>query len=408
MTATTNGLARILPKFAVIAAMNMGGIASADPIQVTTNTGTTVTLYGFAQLDAAWESQRSAPAPGNLAYFASSGTNKIVQSGEWNFTADNTRFGFNIAGPSDSGKSFKLAGKLELDFYGGGASENNPVPRLRLAYGTVAFPGVGLTLLAGQAWDVISPLAPPTINAGILWLGGNLGVRRPQFRASEIVPISGGKWEIIGAVTRSIGVASPYVAASTDGGHDADIPAFQGRTAISLPLWVEKQSATLGVSGHFGQEDVLRQDTTYKTLNSWSANVDLELPLAEFLSLVGEAQYGANLDAYQGGIGQGITKRTIGGVGSAVNVEGWGGWAALRLKAGSSVSLNIGVGVDSVHASTIADGAATRNVNAFANVAYNLTPNSRVGLELERIQTDYKAARYQELWRVQSAYTYSF
>lgn len=408
MIATTNGPSRLLPKIAVIFSIALGGTASADPIQVTTSTGTAVSVYGFAQLDASWENQRSAPAPGNLAYYAQSGTSKIVRSGEWNLTADNSRFGFNIAGPADSAKPFKLGGKLEFDLYGGGSSENNPVPRLRLAYGTVAFPGIGLTLLAGQAWDVISPLNPPTVNAGILWLGGNLGVRRPQFRATEIVPISDGKWEVTGAVTRSIGVASPYVAASTDGGHDADIPAFQARTAITFPLWVDKQGATLGVSGHFGQEDVLQSDTSYKTLNSWSANVDLELPLADFLSLVGEAQYGANLDAYQGGIGQGLTKRTIDGVGSAVDVEGFGGWAALRLKVGSSISLNIGAGVDSVHASTVADGGATRNTNAFANVAYNLTPNSRVALEVERIQTDFKAADHQDLWRTQTAYTYSF
>jgi hypothetical protein len=361
-------------------------------------------------LDASWENQRSAPAPGNLAYYALSGTNRAVHSGEWNWTADGTRFGINIAGPADTAKPFKLGGKLEFDLYGGGTSENNPVPRLRLAFGTVAFPGIGLTLLAGQAWDVFSPLNAPTINAGILWLGGNLGVRRPQFRATEIVPVgSAAKWEITGAVTRSIGVASPYLGAiSTDGGHDADIPAFQGRTAIALPLWVEKQNATLGVSGHFGKEDVLLADTTYKTLNSWSANVDLELPLADFVSLVGEGFFGANLDAYQGGIGQGLTKRTINGVGSVVNVEGLGGWIALRLKAGASVNVNIGLGVDSVHASTVNSGDRTRNTNAFANVAYKLTPNSQVGLEVERIETDYKDARFQRAWRTESAYTYSF
>jgi len=379
----------------------VGAPALADS-QITTVGGATLGIYGLVQLDGAWENHRGYSAPGNNVVWAQTGN--IAQSGEWNFTADNTRLGFNIAGPD--GDNFKLAGKLEFDFYGGGNAENTPVPRLRHGYGTVSFPKLGLSFLAGQSWDVIAPVNVPTVNAGVLYYAGNLGsTRRPQFRATENVTLPGdGKWEITAAVVRSIGQASPFVAASTDAGHDADIPAFEGRTAVTLPLWVEKQAVTLGVSGLYGEEDVLL-DTfgNIQTVKVWAGAVDLELPLAKFVSLAGEGFYGGNLDAYQGGIGQGFTK-----VGNRViNVEGWGGWAALRFKFGP-VTANLGGGLDSVHASTVAAGGRTRNTNAFGNVGYNLNGNSKVAFEVERIETDYKAGKSEELWRTQAAYTYSF
>ena len=392
--------------FAVTMIVALGATTWGEPIQVVTSSGAAITLYGITQLDASWDNHRAGPSPGNLAYWAE--TVRASQRGEWNITADNTKLGLNIVGP-DSGKLYKLGGKVEIDFLGNAGAENTPVPRLRLGYGTLSLPGLGLTVLAGQTWDVIAPLNAPTLNPGALWLGGNIGYRRPQFRVTEAVALpSNGKIEIAAAVARSIGVASPFLpTVSTDGGHDADIPVFQGRAAVSLPLWVPKQAATLGVSGHFGEEDILLDTTegaNYKTLNSWSADVDLELPLADFVSLVGESFYGANLDAYQGGIGQGITK--IGA--TVVNVEGWGGWAAMRFKICPTLNLNAGLGVDSVHASTVANSGKTRNVNAFVNTSYNPAPAVKVGVELERIETDYKSGACERLWRSEAVFAYSF
>lgn len=397
---------KIIPKAAVVLTL-ISCAASADALQVATASGASITLYGTAQFDASWENHRGISTPGNLAYYADVG--RTAQSGEWNITAMNSRLGVNLTGP-DSGKAFKLGGKIEVDFGSTAAYvENQPVVRLRLGYGTLTFPSLGLSFLAGQAADVFSPLGAPTINTGGLWFGGNVGYRRPQFRVTETVPVGGAKIEVAGAVARSIGTAG-YLG-QADGGHDADIPVFEGRAAVGAPLWVGKQSATIGFSGHFGQEDVLLRDTSYKTLNSWSINVDLELPLASFLSLVGEADYGANLDAYMGGINQGFTKRAGATVNdsTATNVDGWGGWAALRLKVGSQLNFNLGFGVDSVHASKINANKPMRNTNAFVNTNYYLAPNSRIGLELERIETDYKAVQAsQRLWRTQAVYAYSF
>lgn len=376
-----------------------GTTVHADPLQVSTASGVTLGLYGFAQLDGSWESQRANPAPGNFATWALTG--KGAHSGEWNWTADNTRLGVNLSGPD--GENFKLSGKVEFDFYGGGSSENNPVPRLRHGYGTVAFPKIGLSFLAGQTWDLVAPLNVPTLNAGVLYNAGNLGnARRPQLRVTETVALlANGKWEIAAAVARTIGNATNTYAtgSAVDAGHDADIPTFQGRTAVSLPLWVEKQPAILGVSGHYAQEALLQSDYSYKNVDSWSGAVDLELPLVSILSLAGEGWRGGDLSTYNGGIGQGIV--------NGVAVEGWGGWLALRLKLGA-VTANLGGGLDSVQASKVAAGGRTRNTAAFGNVGYNLNANSKVAIELQRLETDYKAGASEELWRTQLAYSYSF
>jgi hypothetical protein len=393
MTATKTS--PTLRRAAVLLAL-AGAATQADPLQVSTASGVKASLYGFVQLDGSWENQRAYPDPGNYAVWAQTGL--AAASGEWNWTADNSRLGVNLAGPD--GEGLALAGKLEFDFYGGG-TQNAPVPRLRHAYGTVSFPKAGLSFLAGQTWDLVAPLNVPTLNAGVLYYAGNLGnARRPQLRVTETVALPGnGKWEIAAAVARTIGNATNAAASGSDAGHDADIPTFQGRTAVSLPLWVEKQPATLGVSGHYAQEALLQPDYSYKNVDSWSGAVDLELPLVSVLSLAGEGWRGGDLSTYNGGIGQGIV--------NGVAVEGWGGWFALRLKVGA-VTANLGGGLDSVQASKVAAGGRTRNTSAFGNVGYNLNASSKVAVELQRLETDYKGGASEELWRTQLAYSYSF
>ena len=45
-------------------------------------------------------------------------------------------------------------------------------------------------LLAGQTWDVISPLNPGMLMYSVGWEAGNIGYRRAQFRAERYVAIS--------------------------------------------------------------------------------------------------------------------------------------------------------------------------------------------------------------------------
>ncbi len=74
-----------------------------------------------------------------------------------------------------------LSGKLELDFENGG-SESREIIRIRHAY--LQLKKDDVSILAGQTWDLFSPLFPTVDNDTLLWNAGNVGDRRPQFRVS--------------------------------------------------------------------------------------------------------------------------------------------------------------------------------------------------------------------------------
>ena len=250
---------------------------AAEPISVTTKTGVTATLYGFASLNAAYEDSKS--NNGNFANFVAASDLTNENDGGWHLTPNLTRIGFNLSSGDDS-TYFKANGKVEIDFYGGG-SANNPNPRLRHGYGEISFGKTGFSILGGQTWDVISPLVTPTLNAGVLNNSGDAGLRRAQLRLTEKIPVGEGSVDIAAAVVRTIGENQPYNSSSaSETGTDADIPTFQGRIGIALPLWVDNKKAGLGVSGHYGQEEI-DLDATGKTkdIPTWSANVDLTLPI---------------------------------------------------------------------------------------------------------------------------------
>ena len=44
--------------------------------------------------------------------------------------------------------------------------------------------------MAGQNWDLMSPLLPSTVNYSVGWAGGNIGFRRMQLRADRYLHFS--------------------------------------------------------------------------------------------------------------------------------------------------------------------------------------------------------------------------
>ena len=61
--------------------------------------------------------------------------------------------------------------------------ENKPTIMLRHAY--VEVKDDDFRFLAGQTWDVISPLNPNMLMYSVGWDGGNIGYRRAQFRGER-------------------------------------------------------------------------------------------------------------------------------------------------------------------------------------------------------------------------------
>ena len=404
MNLTKNTTAKIILASAIAA-------FSAEPISVTTKSGVTTTLYGFASLNAAYEDSKS--NNGNFANFVAASDITNENDGGWHLTPNLTRIGVNLSSGDDT-TYFKANGKVEVDFYGGG-SGNAPNPRLRHGYGEISFGKTGFSILGGQTWDVISPLVTPTLNAGVLNNSGDAGLRRAQLRLTEKIPVAGGSVDIAAAVVRTIGENQPYnTTSASETGTDADIPTFQGRIGIAVPLWVKDKKFGLGVSGHYGKEEIDLDDTgDTKDIPTWSANVDLNLPITGTVAVLGEGFIGENLDTYAAGIGRGFVANANDPE-SVKSIKAYGGWFALQAKLIQKLAVNAGAGLDKLDRDDIETvGGREQNISVFANATYNLTDAFSLGFEYLHIQTDYLTAGTQkvkeaDLNRYQLSATYGF
>ncbi len=373
---------------------------------VSTSSGTKIQFYGFARFDASYDNGKI--YPGNIALWAWP-ENQNRHDGEWNLTAGSSRLGLNLSGPDT--EKIKLTGTIEFDFLGGG-TENNMTPRMRHAYFKAYWPASDFSILAGQTWDLHSSLIPFVDDSAIMWASGNIGTRHPQVRLTKGFSVGEKSHvEIAVAAARTIGeknsVPDPQsLGYNTDPGKDAQMPTMQGRIAFSAPLLVRNQPATLAFSGHYGQEE-WDTDTsgTHTTLNSWSGNVELSLPLCKKMAFAGEYFTGANLDDYWGGIAQGINNFSIADL---HKIRASGGWAALKYGANTSTSLSVGGGIDKPNQDDLALKARSQNRVFFARVLHNITPSLILGFQLSDWKTDFKGSGESEIIRAQSSLTYKF
>ena len=357
-----------------------------------------VQLYGKIKADAAYDSGRA--NSGNFARWVNSGE-KSRGDGQFNATANETRLGLKFTGPTT--EDLKTSGLVEIDFYNANASETSAEPRMRHAYMNLEWPKERLSVLAGQTWDVISPLNPSVLNYTVQWWGGNIGMRRPQVRVTKGVSLNDDTdLTLQAALLRTAGHNSGFDPGDT--GEDAGFPSGQARAAVTFPLFGKKKS-TIGVSGHYGQEEYDR-DTSGNNIDvySWSGNVDANIPINAWLALKAEAFTGQNLDAFAGGIGQGINV-----VGNDVSeLKSTGGWLAASLGPWEKWSFNVGANAERITGGITLDGTRESNAAVFGNVIYKFNDHASVGLELSDWHTEYKGQSDGNDIRVQSAFIYKF
>ncbi|KZK74103.1 MAG: hypothetical protein A3K90_07760 [Pelodictyon luteolum] len=367
----------------------------AEKPPVTAAPGVKLRLYGFARFDGAYDTGRL--YPGNIALYATQGSDGDA---EWNLTGNATRIGMDLSGPDT--EAMKLSAKIEFDFFGGG-TENAANPRLRHGYIKTYWPGSDLSIIAGQTWDLNSSLIPFVDDAGLMWDAGNIGGRHPQVRLTKGFK-AGDKErvEIAVAAARNIGETDSITGAASDTGKDANLPTIQGRLALSTPLLVADRPATIAVSGHYGQEQWdLDASNTHITADTWSACLELSMPLSQKLLFAGECFTGSNLENYWGGIGQ-----SLGSTGNETRAQG--GWAALRYSLSPSTAVALGAGVDDPENSDLTAGSRSFNRTIFANVIESITPNFILGLQLSQWKTGYIGASDSDVWRTQTSLTYTF
>jgi hypothetical protein len=359
-----------------------------------------IELYGYVKLDLAHDSALT--SVGNYARWVESAQG-IKDHGQFSLTADQTRLDLKATGPAHG--QMQSSALVEIDFYGGGEAANRPVPMMRLAYMNLEWPEEEFSILAGQAADVISPLWMPTLNYTVGWWQGDIGYRRPQLRLTKGFELAKDvEFKLEAAVTRDIGFDNAFTEDYSDTGQDASIPGLQGRASLTLPGFNNKPT-TIGVSGHWAEEVVNNTITLAnpQTVDSWSINLDLTVPITTWLSLTGEAYSGRDLFAYLGGIGQGFDTNLVRGI------RDNGGWAAVTLKPTPKWQFNVGGGFDKVPKGDVPE-ATSRTFNSviFGNAQYAFTSNFTLGYEMSYLRTEYEGQEDGEDVREQLSLIYKF
>lgn len=374
-------------------------------------------FYGYIKLDMSYDTAHT--DTGNFARWVLSEMEQ-EDDGQFNITANQTRLGLKFAGPTFD--DLKISGKVEVDFYGGNA-ENKAHLMMRHAYVQMDWPEHDFSILAGQSWDVISPILQNTVNYSVGWWAGDIGYRRPQLRLTKGFGVfDDSRLQLELAASRTIGHTS--ILAPGDAGEDGEIPTMQGRIAYEFP-GLGGRKTIVGLSGHYGQEQwEVDNAGDHEDIDTWSGNVDLTLPLLEWLTFKGSAWMGENVDAYLGGIGQGIVVTYLddeGVVQRRVNassfdgeflgieeIEALGGFAQLGFGPFGKWRYHLGAGIDDPEDDDLPSGARSQNYNVYGNVMYSMNEAISLGFELSYWNTEYKEMEDGDNIRVQTAVTYAF
>ena len=341
-------------------------------------------LYGFLRLDMDIDSQRANNDQTPL--FITSADPRIGKSnaGDFSMHPRLSRFGIDYSGPRIAalGDS-KLSGKFEVDFENGG-SESRQIIRIRHGYLKMDWDHQ-VWLLAGQTWDVVSPLFPTVNNDTLMWNAGNVGDRRPQFRLAWEPKAGQGQWSFTGAA----GLMGAIDAQDLDNngyrdGEESGRPNVQARVGYAHSSWVKDQRASLGASGFYGWLDTSRAIAGRTSFRSQLVNLDYTLPLSSRLSLRGEGWWGRNLSDVRGGAGQGINLT------NGREIRARGGWAEVSLKISRYWSFHPGYTTDDPVDADIPNGGRTRNRAFYFGNRFTPGGNFLIGTDYLRWLTDYK------------------
>ncbi|MBU0634541.1 MAG: hypothetical protein KKB82_05600 [Candidatus Omnitrophica bacterium] len=369
-----------------------------------------VKLYGKIKADLSFDD--STVTNGNYGQWVANESATVGKDVDaMNLTASETRLGLDFKGPDY--EDMETSGKIEVDFFDTTVAQNKAEMYMRHAYVKLAWPDMDLSVLAGQTWDVIAPLNPTTLNYSVMWWQGNVQYRRPMIAVKKGIDLeSDMKLTLEGAIARNIGDAAStttFTNTNVDTGVDNASPILEGRIALSLPLLTEKAS-TIGLSAAVGTETMYTNAA--KTLsNDYDVNliaIDVSLPLVEGIALKAEYWTGENLDAFLGGVGQGINTTLL------KSIEADGGWVAVAFGPYEDWSFNVGYGVDDPDDADLATSARAENEVMFANVIYSMNEAVKVGLEVSSMETKYMgatagaASTKGDATRIQASMIYTF
>jgi hypothetical protein len=345
----------------------------------------TIVPYGQLWGSALYATERASPGSFVTHVFSS------TLEGEDDFVIDTrrTRLGLNIAGPDiPLFGCAKSGAQVEVDFYGGAGqiagnsavlfSENRASILLRHAYAEVKTEN--WRVLAGQYWDLMSPLLPGTVSYSVGWGGGNVGFRRMQVRGERYLHVSD-----TCLVSLQGAVAQDIISDSLVLGETANWPVLEWRTGLTLgDRSSGSHPVTMGVSGHAGEQGFDFPAIDDDRIPTWSLNADCRVPIGDRLGIQGEFFTGKNLSTILGGSLQGINLLT------REPIQSTGGWFDVWFDWTPRLHTHLGYGIDNPQNSDIAPGGRTYNHFLFANVFFDVTKKLNFGFEVSNWNTYYQ------------------
>lgn len=282
-----------------------------------------------------------------------------------------------------------------LGFLPRGAGPGSPTPVLRHGFATVQNGRTGTSLRFGQAEGPFAPLDALTLNWETLVLMGNPFSRLPQIRLGQ----TAGPVLFEAAVVRPADASNDTLRGYdyVGRGQDAGMPELQGRVSWTFGgtgrYWFFETPGSVGVSGRYAREAFAAGTADEKVFPSWTAALDLVLPLGP-LTLTGEAFYGHNSDNVYG-LGGVRGVRTAEGFAPQAAIAEWGGWIQLGYQPVEPVQLSVSYGTLRPETSGWAepDGAQASGSDLLTNQAVTSTaywrflPTTFVALEHTWLQS---------------------
>jgi len=231
-----------------------------------------VNLYGFFKFDATYQDNpmNSLIAP----RYAKFGNGNYT-----NFTAMNSRFGLKLSG-LEIGNGWNVKANIEFDLFDG-SSRNQMKFRTRHAYFSLS--KGNSSFIAGQYWDLFSPIGPTTLMTnGYLWNVGNLGFRRAQIRYTYTSS----------NMTFAISLNDP----TSNGAIKTGLPLTQARAGLNFG---NNGKYKVGISGAYGNDRNTETQLVYENdVSIIGLGMDWIIPFTNCLTIKGELGIGKNLSIF--------------------------------------------------------------------------------------------------------------
>ncbi len=380
-------------------AVGLGGMSIAS-----TADASVFSPYGFVRFDVIFDdsAMNSVQSP----QWVSSETDSDENDKELSMHPRLTRFGANI-NPVEVGDGYTASGKIEADFQNGGR-ESRQTPRMRHGYAELKS-SAGWELLAGQTWDLISPLWPSANNDAMMWNTGNLGDRRPQVRFTY----RSGSDDMKTRFAAALGQPNAINSQDADGnGHpdgvDKALPTVQGLAEVKT------SAATVGAWVHFAvdQLNMTTKDAEPMTedITAFVVGGHFKVPLGEKAFVQGEGHFGENATDLRGGIGQGLAPDPDDASAPPIAVSTVGGWAELGMQATPSYKIVVGGALEKPNEDDLDALAEARTQNMAIYLVQHFTPLEKIKFAFEYLfwTTEYKSGNDGSANRIDAHMTFSF